>query len=349
MAIEIKPNLRLLSLAPSPDPVYQGWERAEMTALCRDSDELPKVPNAGEVQTLADGTRVQVMHNGVRVLADAYFGRWTTEIVRRLHGHHEPQEEKVFAVLLDRLRADGIASQGRPAMIELGCFWAYYSLWFRRVFPQGRSILIEPDPGHREIGRRNLALNGVESVVMNAAVGETPGEMEFLAESDGATRRIPVVSVDSLIDAFKLPELHILHADVQGAELAVLRGSERAVKASKIRFAVLSTHHHQLTGDPLLHYRCLDWLRDHGAHVVAEHSVAESFSGDGLIVASFRPADRDLHVEVSRNCPSLSLFRETEHDLAEAQEQIRALQAEIAVLKADPSGSVTRRPFWKRS
>lgn len=346
MPIEIKPNLRLLTLSPPPDPLYQGWERAAMTGWCRDSDALPKVADAGAVKELADGTRVQVMHNGLLVLEGGYFGQMTTEIVKSLRGHHEPQEEKVFAALLARLgeRPEG---PGRPLMIELGCYWAYYSLWFRKEFPAGRSILIEPDPGFKEVGRRNLVLNGVSAVILSAAVGAAPGEMDFVAESDGRARRTAVVSVDSLVETHKLPAIDILHADVQGAELQVLEGAERAIAAGKVRFVVLSTHHHQIAGDPLLHHRCGEWLRERGAHVIAEHTVTESFSGDGLIVASFAAEDRDLWVEISYNCPSRSLFRETEHDLAEAEERCRTLEAENAALRAElvktPAGS-----FWSR-
>jgi hypothetical protein len=53
-----------------------------------------------------------------------------------------------------------------------------------------------------------------------------------------------------------------------------------------------------------------------GAHIVAEHGVYESCSGDGLIVAAMRDADADLHADVSvvraRDC----LWGEPEAELA---------------------------------
>jgi hypothetical protein len=46
-----------------------------------------------------------------------------------------------------------------------------------------------------------------------------------------------------------------------------------------------------------------------GGHVFCEHSVSESFSGDGLIVASFFSCDRGLEFpDISRNQPETSLF-----------------------------------------
>src|SRR5271167_3344686 len=73
--------------------------RVAMTASCRDADYIPKVDGGGNVVD-AGSYRYQVMHNGVRVLEDCYYGRWMTELIRLLRGHHEPQEEKIFYELL---------------------------------------------------------------------------------------------------------------------------------------------------------------------------------------------------------------------------------------------------------
>ncbi|MCX7404740.1 MAG: hypothetical protein NT089_03285, partial [Planctomycetia bacterium] len=43
--------------------------RVSMTVSCRDTDSVPKVPQAGEVVEQA-GERVQIMHEGTRVIAD---------------------------------------------------------------------------------------------------------------------------------------------------------------------------------------------------------------------------------------------------------------------------------------
>ena len=66
--------------------------RVLATVSCQDSDDIPKVPGAGQCRD-HDGTRVQVMHNGVLVEQGGYHGAWMSEIIRALRGHHEPQEE----------------------------------------------------------------------------------------------------------------------------------------------------------------------------------------------------------------------------------------------------------------
>ena len=79
----------------SDPPVRDGRFRIEMTVGCQDAGSIPKVLGAGKV-TKQDGQDVQIMHNGVRVVAGGYHGDWMREVIERLAGHHEPQEEAVF-------------------------------------------------------------------------------------------------------------------------------------------------------------------------------------------------------------------------------------------------------------
>jgi len=100
--------------------VRTNQARIEMTMRCRDADCVPKAHNAGAVITEPDGTRVQIMHNGIKVLAGGYYGDWMQDLITRCKGHHEPQEEVVFHEILKYI-------QPTATMIELG--WS-----IRRVF-----------------------------------------------------------------------------------------------------------------------------------------------------------------------------------------------------------------------
>ena len=139
-------------------------ERILMATRCRDADVLPKVQNAGGVIEEPDGTRVQIMHNGLKVVAGGYYGDWMQELIRLCRGHHEPQEEVLFATVLKHIPDDA-------AMIELGGYWSFYSLWFQSLSAKRRSIVVEADPGHLEIGRANARLNGCGPSFVNAFVG----------------------------------------------------------------------------------------------------------------------------------------------------------------------------------
>jgi hypothetical protein len=56
-----------------------------------------------------------------------------------------------------------------------------------------------------------------------------------------------------------------------------------------------------------------------GGTILAEHSVAESFSGDGLIAVSFDSTDSNLApIPISYNRASHSLFGEQEYDFQAA-------------------------------
>lgn len=313
--------------------------RVDLTSSCRDAEGVPKVDGAGGVVE-RDGASVQVMHNGVVVVEGCYYGAWMTEIIRRLRGHHEPQEEAAFHAVVERLRADSVVA---PAMVELGSFWAYYSLWFARALDGARLVLVEPDPAHLEVGRRNLALNGVSGRFVQAAVGLPDGARTTIAcESDGVEREVELIGVDGLMAREGLDRVDLLLCDTQGAELAAIESAGDALRAGRIRFLVVSTHHHSISGDALTHQRCETALRELGAHIVAEHTVSESFSGDGLVVASMDPRDRDLHVELSHARARDSLFGELDQDLAGALAERDALAAQRDALAAQLAAAPER-------
>ena len=306
--------------------------RIAITTACADCRGIPKQPGAGSVRD-ADPWPVQVMHNGVLVARDGYYGPWMTRIIERLEGHHEPQEELVFHEILAALPK-------AATMVELGAYWAYYSLWFLNRFPQGRTILVEPDPNCLAIGRYNFALNGRTGRFIEAAVADRPGgPSAFLCNTDGVVRQVPRVSVDSLVAQEGCEKIDVLLADIQGAELAMLEGARETLRRGRISVLIVSTHDRTISGDFLTHDTCLAWIRDHGGRIIAEHSVEESFSGDGLIAAAFD--DRcPITVAVSHNRAVDSLFGPPSARLAALERQVaeagdtRRLAAQVAAASA---------------
>lgn len=306
--------------------------RIAMTISCTDADELPRVENAGEVIDHPNG-RVQVMHNGVVVEEGCYYGIVSGEIIRCLRGIHEPQEEVVFAKLMQRL-AETRPADRPPTMIELGSFWAYYSLWFLNDFPDGTSICLEPDAHHLEVGKRNFALNGRTGTFINAAIGVGGGSVRgFVTETNPNPVDLPSHDLDSLLATCELDQVDVLLSDIQGGEVPLLiRASER-LRQGAVRFLVVSTHDLWITGSATTHQQVLDILLWSGAHIIAEHSVSESYSGDGLIVASFDPRDRDLKVELSHNRSRSSLFGEWEPRAESYRLQLHETRAKLEELE----------------
>jgi FkbM family methyltransferase len=259
---------------------------------------------------------VQIMHNGLRVVAGGYHGAWMSEIIAQLGGHHEPQEERAFATLLDMVGPDA-------CMIELGCFWSYYSLWFLKGHPGRKALGIEPDPAHVEIGRRNAALNGLHHEIRQGVIGAEDRDHVVFETEDSGTVSVPMFRASTLCRDFARGRVDILHCDTQGAETIVVADCEALLRSGQVRFLVISTHDQSITGDCLTHQRCLAMVRDFGGLVLEEHDVHESFSGDGLIVAYFgQEPIKWPELSLSFNRYSHSLFPNPIFRLAAAHERV---------------------------
>ncbi len=275
--------------------------RTLMGFRCTDCAGIPKVPDAGSIVNW-HGIDVQIMHNGLKVVAGGYHGDWTAHLIRGLQGHHEPQEEAVFYEAMRLVRHHSL-------IVELGAFWSYYSLWYLSAVPGSRAICVEPDPSHLAIGLQNAELNQMTHRMQfrEAWVGLEALSELTLASASGEPLTRPCLNLESVIDLAGGQVIEMLHLDVQGAELPLLRSADRI--ASRIRFVMASTHHSSISGSPTTHWDCLDVLRRLGAHILVEHSVQESFSGDGLILASFYPHDKEVGMPmISKNKAAQSLF-----------------------------------------
>ncbi len=287
-----------------------GEERAQMTLDSHDGDSIPRVTDAGETKTY-DGEQVQIMHNGLMVAKGGYQGEWQAKVIEGLKGIHEPQEERVFYEVLKRIKKPG-------HMIELGAWWSYYSLWYQRV-TGGVPVAVEPDPNNIELGQKNAGLNGVkvgkEILFVHAAASDKDGIIRGFKTESSDIIDVVTRSVDSVVKETGIKQLDILHLDIQGFELPALHGALETIRTGKLRFLFVSTHHFVISGSPTTHQDCLSFIEKNGGHIIASHSVYESSSGDGLIVASFDKVDGDFTVEISFEPTGNSLFRTPEFDV----------------------------------
>lgn len=289
-------------------------ERSLMTISCRDTDVIPKVTNAGQIEFF-NGERVQVMHNGLKVVYGGYHGDWMAHVIRGLVGHHEPQEELLFHVLMRYVR-------NKSVIAELGAFWTYYTQWFLKAIPDSSAVCVEPDYNNLEIGKRNATLNESSDRVrfINAWVGgKRLDSYAAITETSDSPVELPMLDFPAILEYFPNECIEVLHMDTQGAELPFLQSIDPlAVENKKLRFVIVSTHHSSISGSKSTHQDCVETLRSLGASILVEHDIVESYSGDGLILASMFPEDRNLWFpEVSRNRTETSLFKPeflTSHD-----------------------------------
>ena len=227
-----------------------------------DNFHIPRVENAGQIVD-----HLLVMHNGLRVGELSYGGEGPRNLMVANRGVHEPQEERAFQEILK------ILPKG-SAMLELGSFWAFYSMWFYREVMDATCFCVEPDPDNILMGKKNFALN----------FGENPPRLNFQQAYVGALNGVAndgvsILNVDAMMANFKIDQLAVLHADTQGYEVDVLRGAEKALSGSKIDYIFISTHANEK------HRNCLAIMRAHDYAILADVDLIETFSFDGLIVA----------------------------------------------------------------
>ena len=184
------------------DESYQ-LNRALLTVSGDDADYIPKVAGAGEI--FFDGIlHYQLMHNGIKILLNSYYDvQWITDVIYALKGHHEPQEEKCFFEILKYI-------PDNATMIELGSYWAYYSLWFASQIPGAANYMIEPDPQRLEIGKKNFQLNNKTGFFFRGYAGN-------ILDRDPDIRDAECIAIDKFIEREGIQHVYILHGDIQGS------------------------------------------------------------------------------------------------------------------------------------
>jgi hypothetical protein len=169
-------------------------------------------------------------------------------------------------------------------MLELGAYWGFYSMWFNREVQDARNYLVEPEAENLDFGRRNFELNKMRGEFTHALVGAT-------SMSRDAGKQI---CVDDFLAENSIEHLSILHSDIQGAEVDMLFGAERALSARRVDYVFISTHSNDR------HANCLSKLREHGYLILAECDLDATYSCDGLIVARSPIINGPTLVEISR-------------------------------------------------
>jgi hypothetical protein len=214
---------------------------------------IERVPMAGVVE----GNDV-VLHNGNRVPISgdaAYYGAFSQILIIN-RGVHEPLEEFVFQEMLRKLRKD-------PVMIELGAYWAHYSMWLKKFRPESTTILVEPNPTNFAAGKSNFRRNGFDGEFINSLVAK--GQFE----------------IDRFLERRKLSRVDILHADIQGYEIQMLDAARASLADARVDYLFISTHSQSL------HIKVADTLRKFGYRIeVSSDFDNDTTAFDGFVFAS---------------------------------------------------------------
>jgi len=156
-----------------------------------------------------------------------------------------------------------VISNPSPTMMELGSYWAHYSMWFLKAKTSGKSFCIEPQVPLLEIGKNNFKINNFEGTHLNSSIG---------------------INQDNLENIFlrhHLDKIDILHSDIQGAEVEMLHGAKSLLRERKIEYFFISTHSENL------HNQVIHMLQEFEYRIeISSPFDLHTTSYDGLIVAS---------------------------------------------------------------
>lgn len=237
------------------------WKaRIDDVLACPDLHKIVKHQEAGAIIN-----NCQIMHNGLKIFLGSYYGYGNAfwgmhEMLRLSKGVHEPQEEFVFQEILKRITPGSL-------MLELGSYWSFYSMWFNKSIKGAVNYMIEPDARCLYSGKKNFKINGIKGKFFQYYIGDS-------------VIQDTVITVDSFIENNQIQSLSILHSDIQGHELSMLKGAQSSLKDKKIEYLFISTHSNEL------HAQCISFLKSLSYNIVCESDLNTTFSYDGLIVAS---------------------------------------------------------------
>ena len=248
--------LSLLPLNELDKESKDVWlERIRKVKVSSDNAKINTISNSGK---LKDGKLI--MHNGIVIDPLSYYGAPVMRMLMENNAIHEPQEEYVFQEVLKSIPENA-------TMLELGCYWGFYSMWFSSKIKGAKNFLIDNHDGIAR-AQSNFKMNGLKAEFMIGYIGK-----------DNPGSPITITNVDRICKEKGISFIDILHSDIQGFELEMLETASEMIMKRAIGFIFISTHSQEL------HYNCIDFLKQNGYLILCDADLEDSFSEDGLIVA----------------------------------------------------------------
>ena len=210
---------------------------------------IPRVANAGQIE---DGN--VILHNGIKVSQTGYYGDFSKCLTLNT-GCHEPAEERMFAEVLKDISPNS-------TMIELGSYWAFYTIWFGKEIENAKLFCIEPEQANMLIGQENCKTNEISADFTQGYIG------------------LNHLNVSQFVKDKNIDFIDMLHSDIQGLEIEMLTDITPLLKQKKIKYIFVSTHSNEI------HDKAREILLDCDYRIIADADFDEkTFCMDGILVA----------------------------------------------------------------
>lgn len=180
--------------------------------------------------------------------------------------------------------------RSNAVVYDVGANVGFYTLLSSvLVRPSGQVVSFEPLPRNVAYLRRHVEMNRLHNVtVMPIALGERSGVARFREAADASmgslcedgSLAVQVESMDDLVARALIPEADVIKMDIEGGELAALRGAQ-ALLARRRPVIVLATHGAEI------HDQCCRLLTGLGYDLTSLDSRAIA-STDELLATSGR-------------------------------------------------------------
>lgn len=186
-------------------------------------------------------------------------------------------------------------------VVDIGANTGYYTLRLSsRIGENGKIIAIEPDPETFDVLKENCKLNNISNVdTYNIAISDSNGEMIFRQSMShsgtsslyiNSNKKLEVnemvvktTTLDELFDN-KFKEITWVKIDVEGAELAVLRGASNTL--GKIKNIIIEVHEHILKENNENSEEIVKILKEHGFKITLLNEFWDKVNSPNQILKS---------------------------------------------------------------
>ena len=144
----------------------------------------------------------------------------------------DSSEKLLIDVFEQELLALKTSNSSVYTMLELGSNQCFYSLLFKHLLgkTQTKCFMVEPKTKNLDIGKQHFAANNCEGTFYHAIIGKQKAVKDFLTTV--ILDDVPLITLSQIFEENSLKEIDVLHSDIDGFEVDLLKENERFVKGN---------------------------------------------------------------------------------------------------------------------